>query len=1008
MKKTKKTALLLFIAVLAAFVTVFALATFAEKETVKRGDVNGDGLVDARDIILLQQYFAGYDYDKNEPPFEISEGADVNGDGHITTKDVLSLREYLAFEDGDTSIMEGNGTAAVLGRDGLKYWVSGYDSVENGLFIFDSGLEIVFEDGCFDLEFNRMCFEYESTEPIKVYVTYTLAGLEKTDYFFLEASKNSFRGLVEGYLKNKKGIELKKLTVDTCENVKAGFILHDLVTEVIPVYEDDLTVENERYKVGCRLSWGGAMTYFEDKQDGDDTLGNLVNIHDTGRLIQQSFYGTYTNGEYTSGKNPSGVTWPYNPVQGGDMKNNGSSRLVDVEVGEDYIYILTQPLDWAKPNYVTPLYYENTYTVKEDHVVVDNVATDFSGWKHVTGGQEIPAVYLVSYFDTLSYYNGIKPWTGDTEGVLYESNLQGWSNAGSFPLYRGNTETWSIWINTEDNFGFGTYCPNIQKHIAIRHQYNGSKDPMNNATSYVAPSCSITMQSYVPIEYSYILATGDPEEIREIFEENKDFADNASLSENRYDQLLTYGKFDMTNMDFTNPDYADIFYAPRHVNIGYDSTQNALKIYVENGSDPYASLNFDCNSDKLLSVSEYNTIEIEYMLPKTNSKASDTLQIFLNTGDNNSFKEEYTVKGNIVRDGKYHTLSISVPSAKFSGDYHKLRLDMFTSAKVGDVMYVKSIKLKCVEYPELQVDTDFGVERSEGIPESSNHTSLYYNEEAKALALKSTGGNDPYIMLDYTQLSLSTTQYKSLEVEYMVPVNNSFTKGYASVYFCTSDFDSIDGSQVVGCDSFIVDGNYHTMTFDFTQKAEFWSGDILQCRFDYFQHSSVAGDVMYIRRIRLVSVEGYEIELKADENGNFFADTAYTKVYPNENENENALILERSGGNDVWVKINLKNENLNTSDYSKMLIRYMVPKTNSQEKYGSVIYFSTSDYPSYGEDKTIYGLNLIKDGCYHTMIVDFSDETLWSGNIGTFRFDYFQSTSKDGDVIYIESIILIK
>jgi hypothetical protein len=196
------------------------------------------------------------------------------------------------------------------------------------------------------------------------------------------------------------------------------------------------------------------------------------------------------------------------------------------------------------------------------------------------------------------------------------------------------------------------------------------------------------------------------------------------------------------------------------------------------------------------------------------------------------------------------------------------------------------------------------------------------------------------------------------------------------------------------------------MTFDFTKKAEYWTGDILKCRFDFFQDSSASGDIMYIRRIRFISVDGYAVELEADESGKFFASKSYTTVYFE--EHEGALALERSGGNDVWVKIDLKNENLSTSDYSKMLIRYMIPKTNSQEKYGSVIYFSTSDYPSYGEDKTVYGLNLIKDGCYHTMIVDFSDEPLWSGNIGTFRFDYFQSDSRDGDVMYVESIALIK
>lgn len=163
----------------------------------------------------------------------------------------------------------------------------------------------------------------------------------------------------------------------------------------------------------------------------------MVLFHDTGRLIQQSFYGTYTNSDTDSlfgegyvsvpnGDSDTATKWPYNPVQGGDRKNNGSDRLIDVEVGDNYIYIVSQSLDWAYVkgttyetvyDGLTYTYYENTYTIMEgkdegtddDYVLVDNVMTDFSGWDHVAGGQEIPAVYLVSYFDTLSFYNGVKP-----------------------------------------------------------------------------------------------------------------------------------------------------------------------------------------------------------------------------------------------------------------------------------------------------------------------------------------------------------------------------------------------------------------------------------------------------------------------------------------------------------------------------------------------------------------------------------------------------------------------
>lgn len=1005
-----------------AVVTVFILITLLSLSITAgaasvRGDADGDGVVNTNDLVLLRQYFAGYDYVENAPGVEVEKGADANKDGVLNTLDIIVLRGYLVSGAwGDvTDITENSGVASVTTKKGLEYTATGYKSIENEAFVFETGLEIVFEDGLFADEFNRLNFEYYSSEPVKVFITYSLDGDEKTDYFFLEATQTSFRGLIEGYLKDKKGIELKKLTVETCEKTEGRFILENLETEIIPLYDDDLTVENDRYKIGCRLSWGGAMTYFEDKLDGDDALGNLVNIHDTGRLIQQSFYGTYTNDEgYTSvpnGDSDTATLWPYNPVQGGDRKNNGSDRLIDVEYDEenDYIYIVSQSLDWAYVKGLTYTYYENTYSIVEgdsegtedDYVLVDNVMTDFSGWEHPAGGQEIPAVYLVSYFDTLSYYNGIKPWTGDIEGIQYEENLSGWDNSGSFALYKGNTETWSIWINTEDNFGFGTYCPNIQRHIAIRHKYDGSKDPMANSTSYVAPSCSIVMESYKPVEYSYILATGDPEAVRDIFETNKDFTANPSLSENRYDQLLNYGRFDMMNMDFTKAENADIFYAPKHLELGYDTSEEALKITILDSRDPYASLNFDLNSDKIVNSEDFNTIEIEYMLPESNSAKGSTLVLFLVAGDQGNYDEKRTVKGTLVRDGEYHTLKIRVPKDKCQGDLHKIRFDPFPTASIGDTMYIKSMKFTTLDYPELGITNDMTRPGSENLSVANNYTESYIDYKENALALKVVGGTDVSVTFDFSHLFLSTQQYTGVEIEYMIPATNEGRS--SAIYFTTSDNRSIDGKQVVSSGTLEKDGNYHVMTFDFMKKAEYWTGNIGTLRFDYFENTPAEGDVMYIKRITFIEAPGFDIDLTCDGEKDIFSSTKYTEVSFDETMGSVALTV--SGGNDVSVTIDLSAYELRTADYSKLFVRYMIPTTNSNTSNSSTVYFMTDGSNSASEDKSVY-CSVTVDGCYHTVMFDLSSKDTWVGNLVKIRFDYFQGNCVDGDKFYIESISL--
>lgn len=1017
---------------------VLATVIITAASGFRYGDVNGDGTVNACDLIIIRQYLANYDYSKQEAAFAIGDAADVNGDGKINTVDIIELREYIVNADENfADIYDNNGVASVLGVNGLEYTATGYSAVEDGNFVIKTGHEIVFEDGIFAKEFNRLSFNYESTAPVQVFITYTLNGEEKTDYFFLEAGKSSFRGLVEGYIYGNKGVSLKKLTVNTCEKVDALFILRGLETEEIPVYDDDITVENDRYKIGVRLSWGGAMTYFEDKLDGDDELSNLVNIHDTGRLIQQSFYGTFTNNDTDSlynegyvsvpnGDSETATKWSYNPVQGGDRKNNGSDRLIDVEYDEenDYIYIVSQSLDWAyvKGNTyetiydgLTYTYYENTYTIKEgndegvadDYVLVDNVMTDFSGWTHGAGGQEIPAVYLVSYFDTLSFYNGVNPWTGDMDNVFYEAELEGWSNAKNFPLYKGNTETWSIWLNTtetgegEQDFGFGTYCPNIQKHIAIRHQYDGSKDPMANSTSYVAPSCSIVMQSYKPIEYSYIFATGSFEQIRDVFEENKDFTTNPSLSENRYDQLISYGKFDMMNMDFTVESNTDIFYAPKHIQTSYDSVEEALKIYIDNGNDPYVSLNFDWNSDKVITAQkDFNTIEITYMLPKTNSKTSDTLVFFLSAGDQNNFEDSHSVKETIMRDGEYHTLSIRIPKNKCSGEMHKIRFDPFTQpASVGDVMYIKNIMLTTQNYPDIAVDNDMTSSGMEKLFYFKNYTDISFDETQNAVVLERIGGSDVYASLDFSSLNLSTVEYSKFVVEYMVPTTNS-QKSYGSTLFYSTSDGGISSEKTVSA-TLTVDGQYHTATFDLSAEAS-WTGNVAVMRFDYFNGTCAEGDKIYIKRITLVKDDGFMIDLSAEGSESKIVSSLYTTI-SHDNE-QNAITLVRNGNSDVNVTFDLSSSNLSTDEYTKILIRYMIPTTNSKSAYASSIYFSTTGS---GINKNqVKSGSFIIDGQYHTLVLDLADHELWKENIAKLRFDYFEGSSSDGDVIYIKYIFI--
>ena len=56
-----------------------------------RGDVNGDGAVNLKDVVLIRRYIAkGWDVTVEESV------ADINGDGIVNLKDVVALRRQIA------------------------------------------------------------------------------------------------------------------------------------------------------------------------------------------------------------------------------------------------------------------------------------------------------------------------------------------------------------------------------------------------------------------------------------------------------------------------------------------------------------------------------------------------------------------------------------------------------------------------------------------------------------------------------------------------------------------------------------------------------------------------------------------------------------------------------------------------------------------------------------------------------------------------------------------------
>ncbi len=616
---------------------------------------------------------------------------DLSTDMGTSTEDITSAETF----PEDFLVTESDGKADVFTPTGLKYTATGYSISDEAEFTFISALEYTFPEGSFAEAFNRFSVTYKSTEPVKVTLSYKVTKYDVTDYYFLEAGEGVFSGLPSSFMNEADCFSIKSIKVESLTKKATKFTLGDLTTEKIPVPNKSLYIENARFKLGIDMGWGGTINYISDKNNKITSLENLVNKHDTGRLIQQSFYGTGPiEGVYEPGISFD-TQWNYNPVQGGDQYNN-ASRLIDLVVSENSVYIKSQPQDWSLDNELTPSYMENTYTLKDDHIEVKNRFVDFSGWEHPFRGQELPALYTVSYLDTFVWYDGDASWTGDT--LSSRDNLNFWGDSRyvgdcTFSLKENNQETWCAWVNTKDNYGLGIYVPKVDQLKAGRYEYDGTKDAMGDATNYVAPVNMLKLVSFKPLEYSYILTAGSLEDIRATFTTHKDFCTNAALNENYVSLRVPSVEGDVTKLVFDAQSKVNALANPVSTTVTFDEAEKAAKLTAGPEGDAQVAINY--GEYVKISADTHKVLKIEYMIPTDNSSSVYECDLFLCAGTIQEASGDARLRKSLIADGEYHVLEIDLSSYAFwKGDIHKIRFDYFDFSSEGDVMYLKSFTLE--------------------------------------------------------------------------------------------------------------------------------------------------------------------------------------------------------------------------------------------------------------------------------------------------------------------------
>lgn len=390
--------------------------------------------------------------------------------------------------------------------------------------------------------FNYFGIKYSSDTYMKGFIEFSGKGEAVREEFFLEPGEDmEFYSLIDGFLDKAKMNRLYTIGFKKLQDKDCSFTFKGIALFNREILGNEVYIENDEHKLGITLSWGGALSYLEDKNssveavivDGvtkvdSDASGrygvrakskhvNLINANDTGRLVQQSYYGTgdfegYQGGYFMDQK------WNYNPVQGGNQFND-AAKIVDVRTGENSIYIKCRPLDWAKEKeYITPSYMEATYSLADGLIKAECRFTDFSGYPEADTTQECPAFYCIEPLNRFVYYSGNAPWTGDSK-LSYENDLIFWPDAGYPNFY--STENWAAFIGEfDDSFGIGLYVHNEVSFLAgvfSRGNCTTADPATESPTSYIAAVEKYNLRSFNPTSYEFYLSTGTTEEIRANF-----------------------------------------------------------------------------------------------------------------------------------------------------------------------------------------------------------------------------------------------------------------------------------------------------------------------------------------------------------------------------------------------------------------------------------------------------------------------------------------------------------
>jgi arylsulfatase A-like enzyme len=313
-----------------------------------------------------------------------------------------------------------------------------------------------------------------------------------------------------------------------------NFVIISFCFTSIQAYTEKAYLDNGQVRLGVDLQRGGTICFLSTGPDTE--ADNMVNIHDLGRYIQQSYYAGDPVDRKKDGQHEAYSPWTWNPIQAGGIGSvakpphpNAKAEIIEHKQDKDFMYIKCIPRLWDMPGEAAECVFEQWMWLEGPVVRVRNKLTvnrtDNTWTEGVVRDQEIPAVYPIARLRNCYTYTGDDPWSGDSV-VKMPDNPKGYrlelppTDPNGFPWNRFKpTEPWAASVDPMTGLGFGVYSPQadatwLSGFVNHLKRDNGRDGSMANSTAYISPLTRVALNKDSVFQYQYYLIPGSVQDVR--------------------------------------------------------------------------------------------------------------------------------------------------------------------------------------------------------------------------------------------------------------------------------------------------------------------------------------------------------------------------------------------------------------------------------------------------------------------------------------------------------------